>query len=116
MTVTAANEHDIAQTVRLQENRVSWSEEKREPTVRYVCLCQFVCTCHGRAKTLRNLIQGQSALFQEKEQKSREIMAIFCLNYLNQVQIAANTSSRNKTKAIIQRFPKSRWVLQQESL
>ena len=28
------------------------------------------------AKTLRNLIQGQSALFQEKEQKRREIMAI----------------------------------------
>ena len=33
-------------------------------------------------------------------------MAIFHLNYLNQVQIAANTSSRNRTKAIIQRFPK----------
>ena len=31
-------------------------------------------------------------------------MAIFRLNYLNQVQIAANTSSRNRTKAIIQRF------------
>ena len=33
-------------------------------------------------------------------------MAIFRLNYLNQVQIAANISSRNRTKAIIQRFPK----------
>ena len=31
-------------------------------------------------------------------------MAIFRLNYLNQVQIAANISSRNRTKAIIQRF------------
>ena len=68
--------HTIAKNLRLQENRVSWSEEKREPTVRYVRVCQLVCTCHGRAKTLRNLIQGQSALFQEKEQKSREIMAI----------------------------------------
>ena len=34
-------------------------------------------------------------------------MAIFHLNYLNQVQIAANTSSRNRAKSIIQRFPKS---------
>lgn len=34
-------------------------------------------------------------------------MAIFRLNYLNQVQIAANTLSRNRTKAIIQRFPTS---------
>lgn len=33
-------------------------------------------------------------------------MAIFHLNYLNQVQIAANTSSRNRAKSIIQRFPK----------
>ena len=32
-------------------------------------------------------------------------MAIFHLNYLNQVQIAANTSSRNRAKSIIQRFP-----------
>ena len=29
------------------------------------------------AETFHNLIQGQSALFQEKEQKRREIMAIF---------------------------------------
>ena len=92
-------------SVRLQENRVSWPEEKREPTVRYVRLCQFVCTCHGRAKTLRDLIQGQSALFQKKEQEIREIMAIFRLNYLNQVQIAANTSSRNRTKAINSEVP-----------
>ena len=27
------------------------------------------------------------------------------LNYLNQVQISANTSSRNRAKSIIQRFP-----------
>ena len=32
-------------------------------------------------------------------------MAIFRLNYLNQVQIAANTLSRNRAKSIIQRFP-----------
>ena len=31
-------------------------------------------------------------------------MAIFRLNYLNQVQIAANTLSRNRAKSIIQRF------------
>ena len=34
-------------------------------------------------------------------------MAIFRLNYLNQVQIAANTLSRNRAKSIIQRFPKN---------
>ena len=33
-------------------------------------------------------------------------MAIFRLNYLNQVQIAANTLSRNRAKSIIQRFPR----------
>ena len=33
-------------------------------------------------------------------------MAIFRLNYLNQVQIAANTLSRNRAKSIIQRFLK----------
>ena len=39
-------------------------------------------------------------------------MAIFRLNYLNQVQIAANISSRNRTKAIIQRFPSNEnWTL-----
>lgn len=32
-------------------------------------------------------------------------MAIFRSSYLNQVQIAAKASSRNRTKAIIQRFP-----------
>ena len=32
-------------------------------------------------------------------------MAIFHLNYLNQVQIAANTLSGNRAKSIIQRFP-----------
>ena len=53
----------IRSTMRLQENRVSWSKEKREPTVRYVRLCQFVCTCHRRAKTLRNLIQGEVCPF-----------------------------------------------------
>ena len=56
------------------------------------------------AETFHNLIQGQSALFQKKEQEIREIMAIFRLNYLNQVQIAANTLSRNRAKSIIQRF------------
>ena len=35
-------------------------------------------------------------------------MAIFRLNYLNQVQIAANTLSRNRAKSIIQRFPKTK--------
>ena len=60
------------------------------------------------AETFHNLIQGQSALFQKKEQEIREIMAIFRLNYLNQVQIAANTLSRNRAKSIIQRFHRNR--------
>ena len=33
-------------------------------------------------------------------------MAILCLNRLNQAQMAVNTLSRNRIKAIIQRFPK----------
>ena len=62
-------DHQVS--LRLQENRVSWSEEKREPTVRHVRLRESVCACHRRTKTFHNLTQGQSALFRETEQKSR---------------------------------------------
>ena len=62
-------DHQVS--VRLQENRVSWSEEKREPTVRHVRLRESVCACHRRTKTFHNPTQVQSALFRETEQKSR---------------------------------------------
>ena len=75
MTVGAATMERALSFFRLQENRVSWSEEKRELTVRHVRLRESVCACHRRTKTFHNLIQGQSALFRETEQKNRYIMA-----------------------------------------
>ena len=65
------------------KNGVLRLEEKRESPVCNVRLRQSIRPCDRRAKTLHNLIWGQSALFREIEQKRNAVVAILRRNRLN---------------------------------
>lgn len=72
---------------------VAGTEEKREPAICYVCLCQSVWPCHHRAKTFHNLIWGQSALFREKGRNTKEYLLLCAETVLAKQKVAAIPSA-----------------------